>query len=464
MKERRGPSAAARGLEDEVALFKKRTPGSAKAYEAARKWTVYGVHSNYRVLDPYPLYASRAKGSRIWDVDGNAYVDFALAFGALVTGHAHPKLVAVLKDRIANGTIFGFEGEDTVKLCGDICRRFRVDRVKLSNTGMDATMFAVRLARHTTGRRGILKFEGCYHGSHDALLASIKPTREKAGDPKRPTVVPATSGLVPGATDHTYVAPFNDLAATEDIADEHADDVAAIILEPVPMNMGFVLPKTGFLEGLRKLCDRLGALLIFDEVKTGNKTHGGAEEMFGVRPDLKVFGKGFGGGFPISAVAGRRDVLDAVEPGVVSHAGTFNANPVCVAAARVTLEEILTAGAMGAAARQGDELGKGYRDLLTDRRIPGFVQYRGISGTLVFASKPIVDWRSFLGVDVGRWWGYYTAMMNRGVVPMATGPDEQWTVSVQHTREDVASHLEAFDEIAAELPAFRVQMAIVEAI
>jgi len=185
MKERRGPAAAAKGLEDEVGLFKRRTPGSARAYERARKWTVYGVHSNYRVLDPYPLYAKRAKGARIWDVDGNAYLDFSMAFGALVAGHSHPTLVKAMRERVANGTIFGFEGEETAKLCAHLCTRFHVDRVKLSNTGMDATMYAMRFARAATARGGILKFEGCYHGSHDALLASVKPTRAKAGDRER---------------------------------------------------------------------------------------------------------------------------------------------------------------------------------------------------------------------------------------------------------------------------------------
>jgi len=464
MKERRGPGGAARGLEDEVALFKKRTRGSARAYERARRWTVYGVHSNYRVLDPYPLYARRAKGARIWDVDGNAYLDFSMAFGALVAGHSHPTLVAAMRERVANGTIFGFEGEETEKVCGLLCKRFRVDRVKLSNTGMDATMYAMRFARAATGRKGILKFEGCYHGSHDALMAGIKPTREKAGDPRRPNVVPASTGLTPGAQEFTYVAPFNDLAATEAIAEARADEMAAIILEPIPMNMGFVLPRPGFLEGLRALCDRLGALLIFDEVKTCGKFYGGAEEAFGVRPDLKVFGKAIGGGYPISGVGGRKEVLDGVEPGVLSHAGTFNANPLVVTAAHVTLEKILTAKAMKGAARLGDALGKGYTDILADRRVPGLVQYRGISGALVFAPRPITDWRSFLDVDVGRWWGYYTAMLNRGVVPMALGPDEQWTLSVQHAKTDVETHLEAFDGMAAEIPAFRVEMPIVEAI
>ncbi len=422
------------------------------------------MHSNYRHVDPYPLYMRRASGTRLWDVDGNEYSDFSMAFGALVVGHAHPRLVEALSQRMMDGTILGFEGEDTARLCDTLCERFHVDRVKLSNTGLDATLFAIRFARHFTRRPGILKFEGCYHGSHDALLASVKPTREKAGDPKRPNVVPASTGLLPEAHAHTFVAPFNDVAATEAVARGHADEIAAVILEPIPMNMGFVLPRPGFLEGLRKLCDRIGALLIFDEVKTSGKFYGGAEEAFGVRPDLKVLGKAIGGGFPISAVSGRADIMDSVEPGVVSHAGTFNSNPFSVAAARTTLDEILTRSAMEAAAKLGDRLGRGYRDVVADRKVDGHVQYKGISGTLGLGPTPVVDWRSFLDLDVGRWWGYYTAMMNRGIVPMATGPDEQWTLSVQHTASDVDAHLAEFDTVAKLLRGLHADVHLVESV
>jgi len=451
-------------LREQIRKFEKRTPSSAKLFEATRKRTPFGVHSNYRAQDPYPLYVRRARGTRVWDVDGNEYLDFAMAFGALVTGHAHPRLVDAIHRQLGDGVIYGYEAEHTARLCDHLCARYHLDRVKLSNTGMDATMFALRFARAATDRMGFLKFEGCYHGSSDALLASIKPTSEKAGDPRRPTTVPASTGLVPHATRHTYVAPFNDLAATEAIAEEHAEELAAIILEPIPMNMGFVLPQRGFLSGLRKLCDRLGALLIFDEVKTGGKFYGGAEEVFRVRPDLKVLGKAIGGGFPVAAVGGRAKVLEAVEPGVLSHAGTFNANPLSVAATRVTLEKILTKKAMTTVAALGDELGKGYANVLEDRHVGGFAQYMGQSGAVFFGPRPVTDWRSFLDVDVGKWWGYDTAMLNRGVIPMANGPDEQWTVSVQHTEEDVRRHVETFDAVAGLLPRFEADIPIVEAI
>src|SRR6266702_2586750 len=216
--------------EEELQAFRRRTRKSARAWEAAKRFIPSGVSSNYRLVDPYPLYVRRAKGSRLWDADDNEYVDF------------------------------------------------HVDRLKFSMTGLDATLFSVRLARAVTGRRRILKFEGCYHGSHDALMVSIKPRREASGDPRRPNPVPASKGLLKELVETAVVAPFNDLASTEAIATEHADAIAGIILEPVPMNMGYVQPKPGFLEGLRALADRIGAVLIFDEVKTCGKWYGGAEE------------------------------------------------------------------------------------------------------------------------------------------------------------------------------------------
>ncbi len=433
-------------------------------FAAAKKTIPFGVNSNYRLVDPYPLYIRRARGSRVWDVDGNEYVDFNMAFGALVAGHSHPVLVKAMKSRIASGTIFGYEGDEAASLAAHMCKRFRLDRIKFSMTGLDSTLFAIRLARAATGRQKILKFEGCYHGSHDTLMVSVKPTKERQGDPKRPTPVPSSRGLIPELVRSAVIAPFNDLEATEVLARENADDLAGIILEPIPMNMGVVLPQPGFLEGLRNLADETGAILIYDEVKTGGKFYGGAEEAFGVRPDVKVFGKAIGGGFPIGAVGGKASVMDKTVPGEVAHAGTFNGNPVSVGAAHVTLTKILTPKGMRHAQRIGDALGKGYTEIAEDRDLPVRIQYKGISGAIHFSEHPVTDWRSFQKVDVGKWWAYSTAMMNRGIIPLATGPDEQWTTSVAHTKDDVEAHLQAFEEVADMIRGVRERLAIVEAI
>ena len=450
--------------EEELEAFKRRTKGSAKAFAAAKKVIPFGVNSNYRLVDPYPLYFRRARGSRLWDVDGNEYIDFNMAFGALVAGHSHPILVRAMKEQVANGTIFGYEPERAAALAEHMTKRFAIDRIKFSMTGLDSTLFSVRLARGVTGRSKIMKFEGCYHGSHDSLMVSVKPTVEREGPARRPTPVAASRGLLEELVRSAVVAPFNHLDATAALAEEHADDLAGIILEPIPMNMGFVLPKPGFLEGLRRIADETGALLIFDEVKTGGKFYGGAEEAFGVRPDVKVFGKAIGGGFPIGAVGGTSKVMDAVVPGQIAHAGTFNSNPVSIEAAYVTQTKILTRAGMRHAQRIGDALGRGYTDLIADRGLPMTVQYRGISGAVHFSRTPVVDWRSFHSVRVGQWWAYSTAMMNRGIIPMATGPDEQWTTAVAHTMDDVRRHLEAFEEVVEMIRGFEEEIPLVEAV
>ena len=453
-----------RTWEEELQAYRRRTKKSAHAWEAAKRRIPSGVNSNYRLVEPYPIYVRKARGSLLWDADGNEYVDFNMGFGALVAGHSHPVLAKAMRDRVANGTIFGYESVDIAPLADHVARRFHVDRLKFSMTGLDATLFAVRLARAVTRRRRILKFEGCYHGSHDALMVSIKPRKEASGDPKAPNPVPSSKGLLKELLETAIVAPFNDLDATETLALSHADDIAGIIVEPVPMNMGYVQPHPGFLDGLRAIADEVGATLIFDEVKTCGKWYGGAEEAFHVRPDIKVLGKSLAGGFPLAAVGGKAPLLDQVVPGEISHAGTFNANPVSISAGLVTMTKILTRAGMRQAQRTGTDLAKGYRDIVEDHGLPARVPSGGISGTVHFTRSDVVDWRSFQEVDVGTWWTYYTAMQNRGIIPMATGPDEQWTTSVAHTKADVARHLDAFEEVAEGLKRGHAEKSLVEAI
>ena len=450
--------------EREARSLKKRTVRSSKMFEEALKWMPYGVNSNYRYLDPDPLYFARGRGSRLWDADGNKYLDFNMAFGSLGIGHSHPILVKAMRNQVGIGTIFGFEGTNVPALAGTICQRFRVDKVKLSSTGLESTMHAVRLARAYTKRKKILKFEGCYHGSHDALMVNVKPSLAKTGNSSVPNTVPSSQGMLEEILQNTIVAQFNNLESVEKAVSKDRDNLAGVILEPIPMNMGFVPPKRGFLEALRRICNETGALLIFDEVKTCGKFYHGAEGEFGVTPDLKTMGKAIGGGYPLSVLGGKAKVMDAIVPGVVAHAGTFNSNPVAVRAGLVTLTEILTRDRLAQAAKLGEELARGYTDIIEDAKLKAKVQAIGVSGTMHFTVHEVTDWRSFLDVNVGTWWTYYTAMLNRGVIPMATGPDEQWTVSVQHTREDIEKHLEVFKTVVKELLRSEVSMEMVEAI
>jgi glutamate-1-semialdehyde 2,1-aminomutase len=445
--------------------FLKRTKRSERIYKEALEATPFGVHSNYRFSEPYPIYFSKGKGSNLWDADGNKYIDFNLAFGVLVSGHSHPILVKAMKKRIANGTMLGFEFEDSHKLARLISNRFGVDMVKFSSTGGEATNYAVRFARVFTGRKKILKFEGCYHGFPDTLLVNVKPSKAKAGHPRFPNQVPSSQGILEEVVKNTLVAPFNDLEAVETIMKAQGNEVAGIILEPIPMNMGYVLPKPGFLKGLRELANEYNSVLIFDEVKTCGKFYDGASGHFKIRPDLVTMAKAIAGGYPLSLVAGKKEVMKCVVPGLVSHAGTFNSNPLCITAGLVTLSEILTEEAMNKATKMSEMLAKGYDEIIEDTKIPVIVQWAGTSGTVHFTkAKKVEDWRSFLTSDVARWQLYLTVMMNRGIIPMAPGPDEQWTISVQHTKEDIERHLEVFKQVAEYVRKLDIDMPMVEAL
>jgi glutamate-1-semialdehyde 2,1-aminomutase len=438
-------------LKTEIANFEKRTARSKALWEQARKWSPLGVHSNYRYVEPYPFYVFRGQGVHLWDADGNDYLDFNMGFGGLASGHAHPKIIEVLERQLENGSLYGFEWENTPALAERLCRRFGMEQIRFSSTGLEATHHAMRIVRAVTGRRYVLKFEGGYHGSHDTLLVGVKPRPEVAGPADHPASAPAGPGILPEVAEHTLVAPFNDLEAVRAIAREHARDLAGIIVEPIPMNMGFVLPEPGFLPGLRELCDETGAKLVFDEVKTGAKyPHGGAGRM-GVRPDLMLLGKSIACGFPLSAIASVGGLLDNVGPRRIAHAGTFNANPMSIACAIATLDHIITAENLEQAARLCDRLSKGYERLIAEHHLPALIAHDGPSGTIFFSDHPVRDWRSFLTVDGERSMLYYFGGVNRGLIPTGTGPDEQWTISVVHTPSDIDRHLEILTSYADEL-------------
>jgi glutamate-1-semialdehyde 2,1-aminomutase len=451
-------------LDQEKSRFASVTVRSSEMFKTSKLLTPFGVHSNYRYIDPYPLYFRSGKGSRIRDVDGNEYIDFNMGFGALLTGHAHPVLVEALMKRISEGCLLGFEFEDSARLARILCQRFGLQMVRFSNTGAEATMHAIRFARAFTKRKRVLKFEGCYHGSHDQLLVSVKPAIDKAGDARFPNPVPASQGIPQETMENTVVAPFNDLKAVEDLMRRHQGEVAAIILEPIPMNMGFVPPKAGFLEGLREVCNHYGSVLIFDEIKTCGKFYGGAWKHYGVMPDLLILGKAIAGGLPLSAIGGRTEIMSGIAPGVLAHAGTFNSNPLCVEAALTSLSKVLTEEAINRASGLGDRLARGYRDVIHDAKLEALVQAVGLSGTILFTDQEVIDWRSFLRCSVGKWFSYYLSMLNRHVIPTGTGSDEQWTVSVQHTKEDIDANIDAFKEVADVVRTFEESMPIVEAI
>jgi glutamate-1-semialdehyde 2,1-aminomutase len=266
---------------EELERYRRQTRGSLEMYHRAERVLPLGVSSNFRTYEPYPIYIKRAEGSRMWDVDGREYVDFSMCFGALMVGHSNPVMVEALARAAGEGTLYGMPHDRELRAAELICERFRLEQMRFTNSGSEATMHAIRLARSYTGRDKVVKFEGAYHGGHDTVLVSVKPPRGKVGHPKRPRSLAQGQGIPALTVENTLVAPFNDIAATRALLERHPDDVAAVIVEPVMMNIGVMAPRDGFLQELRDLCNDFGSLLIFDEVKTGAKlAWGGAQERY----------------------------------------------------------------------------------------------------------------------------------------------------------------------------------------
>jgi glutamate-1-semialdehyde 2,1-aminomutase len=464
----------------EEAAYRARTPKSAGLFERARQSLPLGVASSFQAYDPYPLFMTDARGSRIWDADGNEYIDFDMAFGVLAAGHSHPLLAEALQYRVANGTCYTFPVEDGIALAEEIKARFGADLVRFSNSGTEATMDAVRVARGFTGREKLLKFEGGYHGHHDDVLVSIQPPRDLMGPDDQPATVPASAGLPRSRIAETVVAPFNEPDILVAILDAHGGEIAAIIVEPVQFNIGVVPPKPGFLERLRELADEHGIVLIFDEVKTGVVlAWGGAYEYFGVKPDLFCLAKSIGGGIPIGAFGGRREVMAVIEtlegsqhfagmagalgsgiehstiPGGatrVAHLGTFNGNPLSMTAGLVTLQQILTKDAYPKLNALADRLTSGSQAVIDEFELPGYAINVGPKGCVMYTPGRVTNYRDFTGLDSELWAASFFFLANRGIL-LPPGPDDQWTLSVQHTEAEIDRHVAVFREFAAELTA-----------
>jgi glutamate-1-semialdehyde 2,1-aminomutase len=440
------------GLRKELELFEKRTGRSRAAHEKARRRLPLGVGSNFRAYDPYPIFVKDGKGGRIHDLDGNELIDFNLCFGALMAGHCHPAVVRAVEAQLQKGTMYGMPHELEYDLAEEICARFPVEQVRFGNSGTEVTMHAIRVARGVTGRDRIVKAEGAYHGVHDAVMVSVKPHNDQFGDPEAPNAVPVGKGIPAASVANTLVMPFNNLAATEALFRKHPKEIAAVIVEPIMMNVGICMPEEGYLQGLRELCSRYGALLIFDEVKTGAKLgRGGACEYFHVTPDIVCLAKSIGGGFPLAAFAARTELMKAISEHKVFHAGTYNTNPLVMAAGITTFREVLTPKAYEHIVRMNEKLVNGYNRIVKETGVVGYCIGAGANGVLMLYSKKVRNYRDWLTIDTDIWKQYWFAMVNRGVLCQGHWWDEQWTVSVAHSEADIDRHLEVFAEIAPAL-------------
>jgi glutamate-1-semialdehyde 2,1-aminomutase len=431
--------------------FRQARPRSQKLWKEAREVLPRGVPSSFQDAAPQPVFVERGKGSRVWDVDGNEYVDFHNGFGVMVVGHAHPKIVEAVSHRIALGSHFAQPTSEVVEVARELSRRFGQPQWRFTNSGTESTLDAVRIARAFTGRQRLIKMEASYHGHHDALMVSVEPPPELMGPPDAPASVPQSEGIPPAIIELTTVVPFNDLQSLERALARYPDEVAAVIVEPAMMNVGIVLPDAGYLAGLRDIAHRHGALLIFDEVKTGvTIAAGGATERFGVTPDLIALAKAIGGGLPCGAVGGRADVMGVIEEKRVAQMGTFNGNPLTMAASKVTLLEILNPSAYSHFDALAETLQGGLDSVIADHELPFHVITLTARGGITYRAQRVRNYRDYLEIDKSLAYLSWLYQCNRGVL-MAPGAEENWTLSVQHSVDDVQHYVDNFAEMARDL-------------
>ena len=434
------------------------TSQSATLFDTACGPIPGGVNSTARATwsgwTPYPLFVESGQGSRLTDVDGNEYIDYLLGLGPMLLGHRPPRVTQAVVDFIEQrGTVFALPTADEARLAQKIIAAVPcVEQVRLCNTGTEAVLYATRLARAFTGRPKLVRFEGMYHGFSDQVYWSKHPDIAKAGPDRRPVPVPQGSGLPRGVEDNLIILPWNDADALADAIKREGDSIAAVVTEPVMCNTGCILPKPGYLEAMRDLTARHGIVLLFDEVITGFRLGlGGAQARFGVTPDLSVFAKGLGGGFPVAACGGRADIMALVANGTVSMAGTYAANGIAIAAANAALDELATPGLFAKLDALSDELRLGLDAVLHGAGLPASVVGVGPLMQVWFAREPIHNYRDAeRHADqklFDRWW---RGMLACGVL-FHPGAYENLFVSTAHTREDVAQTLAAAKEVAADL-------------
>jgi glutamate-1-semialdehyde 2,1-aminomutase len=402
-----------------------------------------GVNSPVRAFDAVgsdPFFVGSAKGAEITDVDGNTYVDFVQSWGALLFGHAHPAIVEAVAEAAARGTSFGTPSELEVELARLVLGLVpNADRIRFVSSGTEAAMTAVRLARGATGRSKVLKFSGCYHGHVDALLV-------QAGSGVATLGIPGTPGVTSGAAGDTLVAPYNDLAAVRELIDDHGEDLAAILVEPVAANMGLVLPEVGFLQGLRDIADETGALLVFDEVITGFRLGpGGAQERFGIRADLVMLGKIIGGGLPVGALAGRAEVLDHLAPvGHVYQAGTLSGNPVAMAAGIAALTLIQQdPGVYARLQETARDLVRGLVDAADQAEVPMVASAIGGLAGFFFANEDVLNYEEAAATEADPYARFFRGMLWHGIY-LPPSRFEALFISAAHTSE----HIDRFVECA----------------
>jgi glutamate-1-semialdehyde 2,1-aminomutase len=443
--------------EREARRLDERTPASGRMFERARGPLAAGVASSYQVREPWPIYLERGAGAKVWDVDGNEMWDFHNGFGSMVQGHANPEIGQAVRDRYALGTHFAAPTEDAIVVAEELVRRFRLPRWRYTNSGSESTMDAIRIARALTGRDDVLKIFGSYHGHHDTVMVSIGVEYDRIGDHDHPVSLPYGGGIPQSTVDHVFAVHFNDAESMERRIvelDREGRKPACVIMEAAMMNLGVVLPEEGYLEAVREITRKHGVVLIFDEVKTGLCiAAGGATERYGVVADMVTLAKSLGGGLPTGAIGMTEEVARVVEDGTVFQVGTYNGNPLGMAAARASLTEVLTPEAYAHLDHLNDRIVQGCQAVVDEFELPGYAVGIGSKGCVTFAPVKVVDYETFKqhqDAELADLAWLYNA--NRGIF-MTPGREEEWTLSVAHTDVAIDAYVNVFREMAADLRA-----------
>ena len=425
-------------ISEQERIFIRRQPESGRLARQATSALAGGVTSSWQISRPQPVWLSHGSGSKLYDVDGHEYVDLHGGYGVSLAGHAHPAIVAAVAHQVARGTHFAQPTKDALAVATQLSGRFGLPQWRFANSGTEATMDAVHLMRAITGRDVIIKVEGCYHGHHDSVQVSVQPEPDEMGEPDRPASAPASTGIPKALTDLTVIVGFNDLAAVERVLKEHHGQVAGMIIEPIMMNAGIIMPEPGYLAGLKELLHASQGLLAFDEVKTGlTAGPAGAVGVTGVTPDIICLAKAIGGGVSVAAIGGTAEVMKHVANGDYEMVGTFNGNPLAMAATRAMLCEVATPEAYQRIELLRRRAADGAEEAIARYGLAARVVSVGAKGCIVFTGEPVRDFRDFLAINDSYSHAHWLFQHNGGVFLPPWGKSEQWLISVQHDVADI---------------------------
>jgi len=439
-------------VEEQEKIFVDRQPRSAEFGARANGSLAGGATSSWMIARPQTVWITHGDGSKIYDVDANEYVDLHGGYGVGLIGHNHPAFVRAISDRVTRGTHFAQPTEDAIVVAEELSRRFDQPLWRFTNSGTESTLDAFHLMRAATERDIVIKIEGCYHGHHDSAMVSVAGESDEIGPRERPLSPPAGTGLPEAITGLTRIAHFNDLEVVERILEENPGQVAGVILEPIMMNAGIIAPEDGYLSGLKELLHRHGALLTFDEVKTGLTTGpGGVTRLFGVTPDIVCLAKALGGGVPCGAIGGTHEVMDLIVEGEYEQVGTFNGNPLTMAAVKCVLTEILDDDAYRRIDNIREQMVSGVEAAIAEHGLAAHTMSYGAKGCVTFSSERVRNYRDYLELGEDHSHLHWLFQHNGGAFMPPWGKSEQWTLSVQHTTEDAQRFVDNFRAFAQAL-------------